>query len=464
METDLVGSREVSAEALWGIHSLRARDNFSDTLGPVPHALIRALAQVKKACALANRDLGYLAPPEADAILAACDEVIEGRHSEQFIVGALQGGAGTSTNMNMNEVLANRAAVLLNAAPGSGRVSPADHVNLHQSTNDVYPTAVRVAAIAGVRRLSEDLAGLQGALQACERRFAGVVTVGSTERVDAVPITMGAQFASFAEAVARDRWRAFKCEERLRVVNLGGTAVGTGLAAPQRYIFLVIEKLREVTRLGLCRGENLMDATANADPLVEVSGCLKAAGANFVKIADDLRLLHMGGLIRLPAVQAGSSLMPGKVNPVIAEYAMQAGIRVMANDSVVAECASRGSLQICEFMPLLALSLLESLALLQAAAVRLTAHVGGIVAVEEECRRRVAASPALLTALVPVVGYERATELARTYRRQGGDWRAFIEAAVGADAVARVLTPEHLLALGYREEPNGPVSEEKASC
>jgi aspartate ammonia-lyase len=319
-EHDLLGSRELPADAYAGIHTARARENFSLSGYPVPASLLHAFGLVKKACALANRDLGFLKPAVADAMVQACEEVAAGAFDEHLALDALQGGAGTSTNMAVNEVVANRALEILGRAKGDyDTIHPILHVNLHQSTNDVYPTAAKVAAIGRLRTLSEAAASLQNVFQKKEKEFDGILTMGRTEWEDAVPITLGRQFASFADAVARDRWRTFKCEERLRVVNLGGTAVGSGLTAPRSYIFLAAEKLRAVTGLGLTRAENLMDQTANADPFVEVSGSLNAMATNLAKIARDLRFLHSRGELRLPAVQAGSSVMPGKINPVIPE-------------------------------------------------------------------------------------------------------------------------------------------------
>jgi aspartate ammonia-lyase len=373
-EKDFLGELQLPADAPWGIHTARALDNFPIPGGRVPASLIRAMAQVKKACAQTNKDLGMLPAQKADAIISACEEI--GCSALSCDLSALQGGAGTSTNMFMNELIARKAG---------GGIHPIEDVNLHQSTNDVYPTAVKVAAIYGFRQLAEKVEALQGVFQRLEGRFAHIPTIGKTEQVDAVPLTLGAEFGAFAEAFARDRWRTFKCEERLRVINLGGTAVGTGLTAPRNYIFLATDKLREVTGLGLSRGENLVDQTANADAFVEVSGILKACAANLLKICGDLRLLHMNRKIKLPAVQAGSSIMPGKVNPVILESVMQIGIKVQANDFIVTECASRGSLQINEFLPLLASALLESMELLGAAAEMLAKHGEGIIADEAEC-------------------------------------------------------------------------------
>jgi aspartate ammonia-lyase len=454
-EHDLLGSRDIPATSHTGIHTARARENFRLSPYRTPAALIQALALVKKACAQANAELGYLDPNKARAIELACDEIALGELGHCFDLDALQGGAGTSTNMCLNEVIANRALELMELPMGQYEsIHPLHHVNLHQSTNDVYPTAVKVAGIGGLRSLSAAVAGLQSSLQKKERQFEHIPTLGRTEWVDAVPITLGREFSAFAEAVSRDRWRTFKSEERLRVINLGGTAVGTGLTAPRDYIFLATEKLRQLTSFGLSRAENLMDQTANADSFVEVSGIMKAAGANLVKICGDLRFLHSTGEIRLPAVQAGSSVMPGKVNPVILEAVMQAGLKVMSNDTLVAECASRGTLQINEFMPLLALAFLESLDLLTNACGMLAAHVDGIEADESRCQSLVADTPALITAFLPRLGYEQATALAQEYQHQpDGSFIDFLKARLGCEIVEATLRPEMLNSLGYRPEP-----------
>ena len=452
-EHDLLGELSLPADCLWGIHTERARRNFVLSRAPVSPRLIRAYALVKKACCQANAELGYLDAKMAVALESACDEIAAGRHLEAFPLDALQGGAGTSTNLNVNEVLANLTLDRLGQARGAWpQVHPLDHVNCHQSTNDTYPTALKIAAIQALHETSAAFQALQGALQQREQAFAGIVALGRTEGMGAVPMTLGQAFGAAAEAVSRDRWRTFKCEERLRVVNLGGTAIGNGLGAPRNYIFLVIEKLRLVTGLGLSRAENVPGDTAHADVFVEVSGILKAAAVNLIKISQDLRMLHMLGEICLPAVQAGSSIMPGKVNPVILESVMQAGMRVCAEDAVVAQCASRGTLQICEFLPLLAQALLGSLDLLNAAARMLAPHVDGIVADAEMCARHLNASPGIITAWVPVIGYEAATALVQRGIAEGvTDWRAFLEREFGKEKVAEMLQPEKLLALGYRE-------------
>lgn len=454
VEEDAFGKLELQADCYWGIHTERALGNFHLTGRPVNPALVRAMALVKKACCLANLESGYIEEKKAGAIIEAAGEIAEGKLAGQFPVDALQGGAGTSVNMNLNEVIANRAIEILGGRKGDYTlVSPLDDVNLHQSTNDTFPTAVKIAGIYGLRRLSEKAAAFQGAFQEKEKEFGKIVKVGRTELQEAVPLTLGAEFAAFSEAVSRDRWRTFKCEERLRVVNLGGTAVGTGLAAPRDYIFLVIEKLREVTGLGLARGENLTGETANADPFVEVSGILKAHAANLIKIANDLRLLNLLGEIRLPGLQAGSSIMPGKVNPVQMEAAMQAGIKVTANDAIVAEAASRGTLQIVEFLPLLADALLESLELLANTDEMLAGAVGSITADEAKCRSYFDRSPAIITALLPAIGYDRASELLKEFEQSGMEnVREFLETKLDRKLVEQALSPYRLTQLGYKRD------------
>ncbi|MDT8390675.1 MAG: lyase family protein [Lentisphaeria bacterium] len=450
IEHDLLGERDVSGYA--GIHTARARENFTLSAERVPGPLIHALGEVKKACASANMELNYLDASTGAAIVQACEDVAKGLFDDEFDLDALQGGAGTSTNMCANEVIANRALALLGKEPGEyGVIHPLHHVNLHQSTNDVYPTALKVAGIRLVRELSAAAAELQNQLQKKEKEFDGIPTMGRTEWVDAVPITLGRQFSSFAEAISRDRWRTFKCEERLRVVNLGGTAVGNGLTAPRDYIFLAAEKLRQQTRLGLSRAENLMDATANADSFVEVSGMMKALSCNLIKVCRDLRLLHMTGEIRLPSLQAGSSIMPGKVNPVLLESVIQVGIKAKANDMIIADCAAMGTQQINEFMPLIATVFIETLLILKNACTALAAHVAEITADAEKCRSLMIDTPALMTAFLPLVGYEGATELVKKYMAQTElTIHDFLCLELGWETVDKILSPENLTALGHR--------------
>lgn len=451
-EHDFLGKLDVPASAYWGIHTQRAISNFPISGLKVNAGLIKSLALVKKACCQANLDTGHLNDKKAGAIINACNEIAKGKLSDQFPIDALQGGAGTSTNMNLNEVIANRAIEILGGMKGDySLIHPLEDVNMHQSTNDVFPTAIKVACIYRLRDLAKAIADLQGAFQEKEKEFGNIIKIGRTELQEAVPLTLGAEFSAFAEAISRDRWRTFKCEERLRVVNLGGTAVGTGLTAPRHYIFLVIEKLREVTGLGLSRAENLPGETANADSFVEVSGILKAHAVNLIKIGNDLRLTNFLGEIKLPRLQTGSSIMPGKVNPVLVEAAIQTGIKVVANDGIIAEAASRGTLQINEFLPLLAHSLLESLDLLTNINQLLAAHVRGITADSQRCREYFDYSPMIITALLPIIGYERATELMAEFTPGSKGMRKFLEEKIGVSLVEKVFSSSSLTALGYRD-------------
>jgi aspartate ammonia-lyase len=420
VEYDLLGEKQIPKDAYYGIHTMRAKENFPLTGRPIHRKLIMALVTVKKAAALANMELGFLPEKVGRAILCACDEILSGNLLDQFIVDSIQGGAGTSTNMNANEVIANRAIEILGGVKGDySIVHPLNHVNLSQSTNDVYPTALRIAAIWLLRPLSESMARLQEALQEKENEFSDVIKVGRTQLQDAVPVMLGQEFGAYAQAVARDRWRLYKVEERLRQVNIGGTAVGTGLNADRRYIYLVTEKLQDLTGLGLARAEYLMDLTQNADVFVEVSGLLKSAAVNLSKIANDLRLLSSGPRtgfceINLPSMQAGSSIMPGKVNPIIPEAVNQVAFQVMASDLAITLAAQAGQLELNAMLPLIAHNLLESLELMERTVnIFIDRCVSGITANREQCKKLLEQSFSTLTALTPHIGYEAATEVAR---------------------------------------------------
>jgi len=455
VEHDLLGEMTIISDDLRGIHTLRAAQNFTVSGRAVHPKLIHAYALVKKACALSNLAVGRLDEARAGAIASACDEVSAGTLDRYFTLDALQGGAGTSTNMNLNEVIANRANELLGCSSESGAdsVHPLDHVNLHQSTNDTYPTALKVCVTGMLREAADAAASLQGALQKKEREFADIVTTGRTELQPAVPMTLGAIFSGFAEAAGRDRWRTFKCEERVRTVNLGGTAVGSGLAAPRAYIFRVTDTLRELTGYPLARAENLVDQTANIDSLVEIAGILSSFAANLIKTSRDLRFLAHEGEISLPAFQAGSSIMPGKVNPVICEAVIQAGMRARSSCALVGEAASHGTLQINEYLPLVADAMTESLDLIASSCRMLSQLVDGITANAERCRAFVDANPIIVTAFLPYIGYERAQALLAEYSATRSDKsisiREFLGEQLGVELVDRVLSPEALSALGF---------------
>ena len=443
-------------------HTMRAIGNFPLAHRPVRAPLVHAYGAVKLACARANHELGYL-DDAAAAIEQACGEMMEGMLDPHIVCDALQGGAGTSTNMNVNEVLANRALQILGHPLGDyNTISPIEHVNLHQSTNDTYPTALKVAAIQQVRLLEREVVGLLEEFQRQEKALADVVKVGRTQLQDAVLTTLGREMSAYAEAFGRDRWRIYKCEERLRVVNLGGTAIGTGLAAPRKFIFRATEHLREITGLGLARAENLVEATQNADVFVEVSGILKACASNLVKVATDLRLLSSGpdagfGEIRLPERQAGSSIMPGKVNPVIPEAVTQCAIMAMANDLAITMAASMGNLELNAFMPLIADCLLGSIDLLAAACLIFRKHcVAGIEPNIERCRANVEGATATLTALSEVIGYEAASDIARAARAEGRSVRDVVIACryMSAEDFDRLTSPENVTKLGSAKDPS----------
>jgi aspartate ammonia-lyase len=468
-EIDLLGEGDVPADALYGIHTARAIVNFPLSGHCVHPALIEAFGQVKLAAARTNRALGAWKGDKAkgDAIEQACIEMAKGLLNEHVVVDALQGGAGTSTNMNVNEVLANRALQILGDAPGTyTRVSPVEDINLHQSTNDAYPTALRLAAIMQLKKLDASLTKLVEAFQAKEKQFADVLKIGRTQLQDAVPVTLGREMSAYAEAFGRDRWRLYKSEERLRVVNMGGTAIGTGITAPRAYIFQVADTLREITGIGFARAENLVDATQNEDVFAEVSGLLKTCAANMIKCATDMRLIGSGpeagiGEVRLPPRQAGSSIMPGKVNPVIPEAMTQAAVRMIGYDQEITWCVGAGNFELNAFAPLIADSLLNGIDLLTNAAKMFRENcLEGLEANVERCRKFIEGSTALATALVPEIGYSKASALAKRAKAEGKSLRQVVleQGAMTEDRFNELTTPEALMRLGSDDE--APTSEE----
>jgi aspartate ammonia-lyase len=459
IERDLLGDKAVPADVHWGIHTARALENFRLSGRRVHPELVRAMLTVKAAAAETNRRIGALDGAVARAILRACDDIAAGPLFDEIVVDALQGGAGTSLNLNVDEVVANRAEEILGGRRGEYRlVDPIAHVNLHQSTNDTVPTALRIAAIRLLHRLEPAIARLQTAFQTQEARWSAVVKMGRTELQDASPITFGSVFSAFAEAFSRDRWRVRKCEERLRVVNLGATAIGTSIAAPRDYVFQVVETLRSMTGLGLARAENLVDATQNLDCFVEVSGILEAHAVNLFKISSDLRLMASGpdaGLseIRLPAMQAGSSIMPAKVNPVIAEAVGQVALEVMGRNRIVSLAAQSGQLELNPFVPLLADHFLHALSLLEAAdwtfAERL---VDGIVVDEERVAATLRRSRAIATALVGPLGHHVASEVVEAAQASGKTIAEIVieRGLMDSRMLDLLLSAEQTTAFGHR--------------
>ena len=414
-EEDKFGKLTLNENELYGIQTKRALSNFNISNDKVSLDLIYAMIKVKKAAALANEKLNLLDRNKANAIVDACNIALTGKYNNQFLTNSLQGGAGTSTNMNVNEVIANIALMLSNKNVGDyNYIHPLDHVNMGQSTNDVYPTALRIACINLVRDLSFECSKLQESLQKKELEFEHILKLGRTELMDALPITLGQEFGAYAQAIARDRWRIYKVEERLRQINLGGTAIGTGSNTNRKYTYVVTDILREITNMGIARAEYPVDLTQNNDVFVEVSGLLKALAVNLMKISTDLRFMNCQtfGEIKLKELQSGSTIMPGKVNPVIPEMITQVAIKVMANDQAISMSAANGNFELNAFLPLIADSLLESLNILkESIKIFRTNCIDVVVANEENCKKHLDNSLVLVTSLTPYIGYDMATKI-----------------------------------------------------
>jgi aspartate ammonia-lyase len=422
IEHDLLGERAVPADAYYGVHSLRALENFSisGTAIAIYPDLVNALACVKQAAAIANSELGLLDDKRAQAIRAACAEIRAGWLHEHFVVDVIQGGAGTSTNMNANEVICNRALELLGQQRGEYQVlHPLDHVNLSQSTNDVYPTAIKLALHFGIQRLLAEMAALGKAFEAKAAEFDTVLKVGRTQLQDAVPMTLGQEFSTYAVMLGEDESRLGEAAALIREINLGATAIGTGINAHPDYAPLVTRWLSELSGVAFISAPNLVEATQDAGAFVQLSGVLKRIAVKLSKTCNDLRLLSSGpragiGEISLPPVQAGSSIMPGKVNPVIPEVVNQIAFEVIGNDMTVTMAAEGGQLQLNAFEPIIAHSLFEGIRHLTAGCRTLNERcVRGITANVERARRLLDDSTALVTALTPILGYQRSAEIAR---------------------------------------------------
>jgi aspartate ammonia-lyase len=421
-------------DPLWGAETERARRNFRITNRPVGglRDLVWALGTIKLAAARANEQAGLLTPVQSRAIQQASREVMDGLLDEQFVVDRIQGGAGTSTNMNANEVIANRARQFGARATGISTddiedLDPIDHVNRSQSTNDTYPTAVKLGLYRAIDRFLTEHGLLVDSFQAKAREFAGILKIGRTQLQDAVPMTLGQEFAAFAETLREDTDRLAEAREHLLYVNLGATAIGTGINAPARYRDTVVAELAEITGYQLTPAANLVEATSDAGVFLLLSGSLKRAAVKLSKVANDLRLLSSGpqtgfGEIQLPAVQAGSSIMPGKVNPVIPEMVNQVAFRVIGADTTVTMAVEAGQLQLNAFEPIMADALFDSVDFLANACTALrTLCVEGITAQEERLRERMDTSLSVVTALTPYLGYGAAAELVKeallTHRR-----------------------------------------------
>ena len=423
LEHDLLGDYEIPAHAYWGVHSARAAENFPISGVPIGHyrSLIKALAIVKEATAKANLEVGELDEKVGSAIIAACHEVAAGKFDKEFIVDAIQGGAGTSTNMNANEVIANRALELAGYEKGDyDHIHPLNHVNMSQSTNDVYPTALKVALILEIRELIKAMEYLRAAFDAKATEFRDVIKMGRTQLQDAVPMTLGQEFATFARMTAEDEQRLKEVIPLLSEINLGGTAIGTGLNAPAGYAEAACRQLSELAGWQFVVAEDMVEATQDSGVFVLVSGVLKRVAVKLSKEANDLRLLSSGpragfGEINLPARQAGSSIMPGKVNPVIPEVINQIAFTVIGNDMTVTMACEAGQLQLNAFEPIITRALMMSIIYLRQGCYTFADRcVSGITANVEKLRADVERSIGTVTALSPMLGYENATLVAQT--------------------------------------------------
>ena len=454
-EHDLLGNRDVPAEAYYGVHTLRARENFAIsgvTIAAYP-GLIRALAQIKKAAALANQQLGLLDEQIADAIVAACDEIIAGKLHDEFVVDVIQGGAGTSTNMNANEVIANRALEILGYARGDYQhLHPNEHVNMSQSTNDVYPTALKLATYIGIFSLVDAMAYLRRAFERKAEEFADVLKMGRTQLQDAVPMTLGQEFQTYAVMLGEDEERLKEAALLIREINLGATAIGTGINADPEYAPLVCRKLAEISGIPVITAPNLIEATQDCGAFVQLSGVLKRVAVKLSKTCNDLRLLSSGpraglGEINLPARQAGSSIMPGKVNPVIPEVVNQIAFEVIGNDMTVTFAAEAGQLQLNAFEPIIAHSMFKSVMHLRNGCLTLADNcVDGITANRELMLASVRNSIGIVTALNPYIGYANATEVAAEAHESGRGVAEIVleRGLMSKEKLDEVLRPEVL--------------------
>ena len=428
LEHDFLGDKQIPAQAYWGVHTARAVENFpisGTPLSAMPE-LIRAFGFVKKAAARANAELGALDHRRAAAIMSACEKLIDGQFHDQFVVDVIQGGAGTSTNMNANEVIANLALEKLGHEKGRYDVlHPNDHVNASQSTNDVYPTAVRLALWQGIDQLLASMATLRAGFEAKAAEFKDVLKIGRTQLQDAVPMTLGQEFSTYAVMLEEDEARLREARALIQEVNLGATAIGTGINAPHGYAELACRLLAEESRIPVVKAHNLVEATQDTGAFVQLSGVLKRVATKLSKTCNDLRLLSSGpqagfGDIKLPARQAGSSIMPGKVNPVIPEVVNQVAFEVIGNDVTVTMASEAGQLQLNAFEPIMGWSLFKSIRHLSNACLTLNTHcVAGIEANHELLARRVRESITLVTALNPIIGYEKAALIAKTAMATG---------------------------------------------
>ena len=457
LEADSIGTLEVPADAYYGVQSLRGSLNFPITGNRMHDMQINMLAALKKASAYANNRAGILDRTICDAIVQACDEIMAGQFHDQFIVDPIQGGAGTSANMNANEVIANRAIEILGGTKGDySVVHPNDHVNMSQSTNDIYPSSGKLAALALIPTLLEQLHRLDAALLEKAVEFDDVLKVGRTQLQDAVPIRLGQEFHAYSSAVKRDLQRISRVRDQISVLNMGATAIGTAINVPAAYLEDIARDVSDASGIAVTNNTDLVDGTQNLDGVVAVSGMLKACAVTLSKMSNDLRLMSSGprtgfGEINLPAMQNGSSIMPGKVNPVIPEVVSQVAYAVIGNDMTITMCAEAGQLELNAFEPVAFYRLFESITALTGAVKTLVDNcIVGITANKERCQYLLDNSVCTVTALTPIIGYKQAADIAKTALKTGVPVRELVveKNLLNDEKLDEVLDPFHLTVPG----------------
>ena len=469
-EKDNIGEKEIPADALYGIHALRAKENFPDN-SQFPIEWYKAVGFVKLACYrtyrkfrdAAKEKLGHKLPVKTisnkilDALISAAEEVAEGDHFSNFIIPAVQGGAGTSINMNINEIIANVALLKVGKKCGEYTIiDPIEHANIYQSTNDVIPTALTVAVMKLLQSVEEEINNLRQKVEEYEKKTREILRPGYTQLQEAVPSSFGLLFSTYNEALSRDWWRASKCFERIRQVNLGGGAIGTGLSIPRFFIMEAVPELRSITGLQISHSENLADATSNLDRWVEIHATLKAHAVNLEKIASDIRLLasDIAGskTVSIPDRQVGSSIMPGKINPVIPEFVISGSHKVYSNDMLISSLSGQGVLELNAYLPVIGCAVIESLNLLISADKTLLRNLfSGLVINETAGYQMLIHSPSITTALIPHIGYHKAGELAHLIKDKKID---VFEANVILEVIEHkklkeILEAGNLLKLGF---------------
>lgn len=452
-EKDSIGIKDVPGDVYYGVQSLRASENFHITGLNMHPEIINSMAYIKKAAAITNCEIGLLDKRIAGAIVKACDEIAAGRFHDAFIVDPIQGGAGTSLNMNANEVIANRAIEILGGQKGEySVVHPIDHVNSGQSTNDVIPTAGKMTSLRLLQNLKKELLRLHQALSRKADEFDHVIKMGRTQMQDAVPIRLGQEFKAYSDAILRDIRRMEIAMDEMRTVNMGGTAVGTGLNADEAYLKRIVPNLNKVSDMEFVQAFDLIDATQNLDPFVAVSGAVKACAVTLSKIANDLRLMSSGpragfGEINLPPKQNGSSIMPGKVNPVIPEVVNQVAFNIIGNDVTITMAAEAGQLELNAFEPIIFYCMFQSIDTLAYAVETFVDNcVLGITANETRCHYLVENSVGIITAICPHVGYQKAADIAKKALQTGESVRSLIleEQLMSQEDLESILDPVHM--------------------